>query len=78
MLKALLEDSLKAVPFLLRSFDGTDLGTATGEMAAEILANGADVSQMEVRFAPQFTKEFNADTCAKLGITPPADFVAIG
>ena len=60
------------------SIDYFDLGTATGEMAAEILLNGADVSQMEVRFAPQFTKEFNADTCAKLGITPPADFVAIG
>ena len=55
-----------------------DLGTATGEMAAEILLNGADVSQMEVRFAPQFTKEFNADICSALGITPPADFVAIG
>ena len=55
-----------------------DLGTATGEMAAEILANGADVSQMEVRFAPQFTKEFNADICSALGITPPDDFVAIG
>ena len=60
------------------SIDYFDLGTATGEMAAEILLNGADVSQMEIRFAPQFTKEFNADICSALGITPPADFVAIG
>ena len=60
------------------SIDYFDLGTATGEMAAEILLNGADVSQMEGRFAPQFTKEFNADICSALGITPPADFVAIG
>ena len=54
-----------------------DIGFACGEMAAEILLNGADVSKMEVRFAPQFTKEFNADLCAALGITPPADYVAI-
>ena len=25
----------------------------------------------------QFTKEFNAELCAALGITPPADYVAI-
>ena len=55
-----------------------DIGFACGEMAAEILLNGADVSKMEVRFAPQFTKEFDADRCAALGITPPDDFVAIG
>ncbi len=55
-----------------------DLGTATGEMAAEILLNGADVSQMEIRFAPKFTREFNAELCEALGITPPEDYVAIG
>ena len=55
-----------------------DIGFACGEMAAEILANGADVSAMPVQFAPQFTKEFNADICAALNITVPDDFVAIG
>ena len=30
-----------------------DLGYKTGEMAAEILADGADVSTMPVAFAPQ-------------------------
>ena len=55
-----------------------DLGTATGEMAYDILVNGADVKTMAVRTAPQFTKEFNAELCAALGITPPADYVAIG
>ena len=54
-----------------------DLGTATGEMAAEILANGADVSAMEVRFAPKFTKEFNEDLCKALAIDVPSDYVAI-
>jgi len=54
-----------------------DLGYATGEMAVEVLVNGADVSTMEIKFAPTFTKEFNADICAKLGITPGEDYVAI-
>ena len=55
-----------------------DIGFACGEMAAEILLDGADVSAMPVQFAPQFTKEFNADICAALNITVPDDFVAIG
>ena len=54
-----------------------DLGWATGEMAAEILADGADVSSMAVRYAPNFTKKFNATNCDALGITPPADYVVI-
>ena len=55
-----------------------DLGYATGKMAYEILVNGADVSTMEVQFAPQFTKKYNADNCEKLNITIPDDYVAIG
>ena len=54
-----------------------DLGRATGEMAAEILTEGADISTMEVRFAPAFTKEYNADICEALNITVPDDYVAI-
>ena len=54
-----------------------DLGWATGEMAVEILKDGADVSQMEVRFAPQFTKVFNPDICDTLGISVPDDFQSI-
>ena len=34
-----------------------DLGYATGEMAAKILADGADVSTMPVEFAPNVTKK---------------------
>lgn len=55
-----------------------DLGYATGEMAAKILADGADVSAMPVEFAPNVTKKYNADNCEALGITPPSDYVAIG
>ena len=54
-----------------------DIGFACGEMAAEILTGGADVSTMPVRYAPQFTKEFNAELCQALGVTVPEDFVAI-
>ena len=55
-----------------------DLGYATGEMAAEILVDGADVSAMEIRYAPTFTKKFNSINCETLGIEVPADYVAIG
>ena len=55
-----------------------DIGYATGEMAYEILVNGADISAMEVQYAPQFTKEYNAAICEALQITVPEDYVAIG
>ena len=54
-----------------------DLGYATGEMAWEVLVNGADVATMEVRFAPNVTKEYNAELCEILGVQIPADYVAI-
>ena len=52
-----------------------DLGYKTGEMAYEILVNGADVSTMPIAFAPQFTKKYNAAICETLGITVPDDYV---
>ena len=55
-----------------------DLGYATGEMAAKILTDGADVSAMPVEFAPNVTKKYNAANCEALGITLPSDYVAIG
>ena len=54
-----------------------DLGYKTGEMAAEILADGADVSTMPVAFAPNVTKKYNAANCEALGITPPDGYEAI-
>ncbi len=54
-----------------------ELGKATGEMAYEVLVEGADVSTMDVRFAPTFTKEYNAELCELLGVTVPEDYVAI-
>ena len=54
-----------------------DLGYATGEMAYEILVNGADVTTMAVQYAPKFTKKYNAANAATLNITMPADYEAI-
>ena len=60
------------------SIDYYDIGVKTAEMAFEILVNGADVSTMEIAYAPVFTKMFNPDICKTLGIEVPDDFVAIG
>ena len=54
-----------------------DIGYETGLMAVEILTEGADISAMEVRYAPQFTKEYNVSICETLGVTIPEDYVAI-
>ena len=55
-----------------------DLGHATGEMAAKILAEGGDVSTMPVEYAPNVTKKYNAANCEALGITPQDGYEAIG
>lgn len=54
-----------------------DLGYETGKMAYDVLVNGADISTMEVQAAPKFTKEYNAEICKTLGITPPEGYTAI-
>ena len=53
-----------------------DLGKVTGEMAAEVLANGADISAMEIQYAP-FTGKYNAANCEALSVTVPEGFEAI-
>lgn len=54
-----------------------DLGYRAGEMAYEILAEGADITTMEVETAPQVTKMYNAAICEELGISVPDDYEAI-
>ena len=54
-----------------------DIGYATGLMAYEILANGADVSAMPIEYAPQFVKKYNAANCEALGVAIPEGYVAI-
>jgi len=55
-----------------------DIGYATGLMAYEILANGADVSAMPIEYAPQFVKKYNAANVEALGVAIPEGYVAIG
>ena len=55
-----------------------DIGYKTGEMAADILVNGADVSAMPIEYAPEFVKKYNAPMCEALGITVPEGYEAIG
>ena len=59
------------------TIDYYDLGYETGLMAYEILVNGADVSTMEVRFAPKVEKKYNAELCEVFGVEVPEDYVAI-
>ncbi|MBQ8080572.1 MAG: ABC transporter substrate-binding protein [Clostridia bacterium] len=54
-----------------------DIGYETGLMAYEILVEGADVAAMPVRYAPQFTKKYNAANAAELGVEIPADYAPI-
>ncbi len=59
------------------SIDYYELGEKTGEMAYDILVNGANPGDMEVQTAPNFTKMYNAANAEALGITVPDDYTAI-
>ena len=54
-----------------------DLGVGTGRLAARILTGEADIAQMPIEYAPQFTKKYNKTICEALGITIPDDYEAI-
>lgn len=54
-----------------------DLGYATGAMAYDILVNGADITTMQVQYAPNVTKEYIAERCEALGVTIPEGYTAI-
>lgn len=55
-----------------------DLGVATGKMAIKVLKGESKIAEMPIEYAPQFTKKYNADICAALGLTPPAGYEPIG
>ena len=59
------------------SIDYHQLGEVTGEMAYNILVKGEDPATMEIKYAPDTTKMYNADICQELGITPPDGYTAI-
>ena len=54
-----------------------DIGYKTGEMAWDILVNGADIAAMPIAYAPKFTKKYNAVNAAELGVTIPDDYEII-
>ena len=59
------------------SIDYYDIGYRAGEMAYEILAEGADITTMDVETASQVTKMYNPVICEELGITIPEGYEAI-
>ena len=54
-----------------------DIGVRAGEMAVEILQNGADPSTMQIETATDPTKKYVPSRAQALGITVPSDYVAI-
>lgn len=54
-----------------------DIGYTAGEMAYEILVNGKNAGDMDIRFAPKVEKKYNAEICRILGVTPPEGYAAI-
>ena len=54
-----------------------DLGVATGKMAVKILTGEANVSEMPIEYAPEFTKKYNPELAEAMGVTIPDDYVAI-
>ncbi len=54
-----------------------DIGYKAGEMAYDVLANGADISTMDIESAPEVTKMYNKEICDTLGITVPDDYEVI-
>ena len=55
-----------------------DIGYRTGEMAAQILTEGADISTMPIEYAPEFVKKYNPTLCEALNVTAPEGYEAIG
>ena len=56
------------------SIDYYELGYQAGIMAYNILANGADISTLEIETAPNVSKLYNESVCEQLGITVPDDY----
>lgn len=59
------------------SIDYYSIGKKAGEMAYEILVNGAKAGEMEIEYADTLTKQYMASRCKTLGITVPDTYVAI-
>ena len=54
-----------------------DIGYVCGEMAYDILVNGADISTMPIGYAASPEKKYNADYAEAIGFEMPEGYVAI-
>ena len=54
-----------------------DLGVTTGKMAAKILKGEANIAEMPIAYAENFTPQYNPDICEALGVTVPAEYVSL-
>lgn len=59
------------------SIDYYSIGKKAGEMAYEILVNGAKPGEMEIEYSDTLTKQYMASRCQTLGITVPDTYEAI-
>ncbi len=59
------------------SIDYYELGKTTGNMAVEILNGTKKVSEMPIEYYENPVREYDADRCEALGITPPDGYTAI-
>ncbi len=55
-----------------------DIGWAAGEMAYEILVNGANPGDMEIAYAAKVEKLYNEANCTALGIEVPEGYAPLG
>lgn len=54
-----------------------DIGYTAGGMAYEILTEGKNPGEIDVRYAENVTKKYNPENCEALGITVPDDYEAL-
>ncbi len=59
------------------SIDYYDIGYAAGEMAYEILVNGANPGEMEIAYAADVQKLYNEANCTALGIEIPEGYAPL-
>ncbi len=67
----------KAAGVATLSIDYFDIGYAAGEMAYEILVNGANAGDMEIQYAPEVAKLYNAANCEAMGIAIPEGYAPV-
>ena len=72
------ENACKGFGVATLSINYYDIGYIAGQMAVEILVNGTNPGDMDIKFAPETTKVYNAEICEKLGVSIPEGYVAIG